>query len=97
MPVGNQKYALVTEAGWEASLSTRWPDAPLVGGYRLLVFSGKDLSNLEAEYSEAEFKYLSLEDTIAAVNLGEIGPFICSLEQARDVVNHFTPEVTEEV
>ncbi|GAA61825.1 hypothetical protein P20652_3714 [Pseudoalteromonas sp. BSi20652] len=91
MPVNNQKYALVTNEGWESSLNERWSNAPLVGGYRLLVFSGSDLPKLEAEYSDTEFKYLTVEDTIEAMNAGEIGPFICNINQAREIVAHFNP------
>ena len=92
MPITNQKYAFVTEQGWESSLSERWPDAPLVGDYRLLVFAGTDLPKLEAEYADAEFKYLTASETIEQMTSGTIGPFICNIEQAREVAKHFTPE-----
>ncbi len=91
MPINNQKYAFVTKEGWELSLSERWPDALTFGDYKLLVFAGSDLTSIEPEYSEADFKYLSARETIEKMNLGVIGPFICNLEQAREVAAHFTP------
>ena len=91
MPITNQKYAFVTAQGWESSLSERWPDAPLIGDYRLLVFAGADLPKLEVEYADAEFKYLSASETIEQVTSGAIGPFICNIEQAREVVTYFSP------
>lgn len=92
MPVTNQKYAFVTAQGWGESLSKRWPDAPLVGDYRLLVFAGADLKPLESEYSDAEFKYLDAHQTIEQLELGNVGPFICDINQAKQVIDHFTPE-----
>lgn len=91
MPIINQRYAFVTNEGWELSLSERWPDAPTYGEYKLLVFAGSDLASIETEYSEAEFKYLSVNETIEQMNIGAIGPFICNLEQAREIAAHFTP------
>lgn len=94
MPVTNQKYAFVTAQGWDKSLNERWPDAPLIGEYRLLVFAGADLKPLEAEYSNAEFKYLNVHKTIEQLERGNIGPFICDINQVKQVIDHFTP--TEE-
>lgn len=86
-----QLYAFVAEAGWERSLSARWPDAPLINNYRLLVFTNEDLPRLKVEYSAVEFKDLTAEQVISAMNASEVGPFICSIEQAKQVVNHFSP------
>ena len=96
MPVTNQKYAFVTSEGWGKSLSERWPDAPTFGEYKLLVFAGSDLPGIESEYSKADFKYLPATETIEQMNLGVIGPFICNLEQAREIVAHFTPVEDEQ-
>lgn len=92
MPVSNQKYALVTPEIWQDSLITRWPDAPLYGNHRLLVFTNEDLPKLEDEYSEVEFKYLSAADTIKAMESNEKPPFILNLNDAREVCKHFTPQ-----
>jgi|GEM_PF-2980673 len=91
MPITNQRYALVTKQSWELSLSGRWPDAPTYGNYKLLVFAGSDLAGIESEYHKADFKHLSASETIEQMNLGAIGPFICNLEQAREIAAHFTP------
>lgn len=91
----HQLYALVTAAGWERSLSTRWPDAPLTGNYRLLVFTNEDLPKLKAEYANAVFKELSAEETIKAMENEEVGPFTCDLETAKEIVNHFNQNEEE--
>lgn len=88
----NDLYAFVTDAGWYAKLATVRPNAPLYGDYRLLVFTESDLPSIEAEYAGAEFKYLSVTETIEQMTSGTTGPFICNLEQAREVAKHFTPE-----
>ena len=45
-----QLYAFVTPMGWAESLSERWPDAPLVNGYRVLVFTNADYPLLKEQY-----------------------------------------------
>ena len=85
-------YAFVTDAGWQAKLTSIRPHAPLYGDYRLLVFTESDLPSLESEYADAEFKYLSASETIEQITSGAIGPFICNIEQAREVAAYFTPE-----
>ena len=86
-----QIYAFVTAMGWAESLSERWPDAPLVGGYRVLVFTNADYPLLKEQYPTAEFKELTDEQTISAIDAGEIGPFVCSLEQTKQIMNHYSP------
>lgn len=90
-----QLYAFVTAAGWAESLSERWPDAPLVGGYRVLVFTNVDYPLLKEQYPSAEFKELTAEQTINAITTKELGPFVCSLEQTKQIMNHFSPPVEE--
>lgn len=88
-----QLYAFVTAAGWAESLSERWPHAPLVGGYRVLVFTNADYPALKQQYSDFEAKELTAEQTISAMNANELGPFVCSFEQTKQIMNHFsTPE-----
>ena len=93
-----QLYAFVTAMGWAESLSESWPDAPLVGGYRVLVFTNADYPALKQQYSEFEAKELTTEQTINAIDAGEIGPFVCSLEQTKQIMNHFAPpeQLTQE-
>lgn len=86
-----QLYAFVTAEGWAESLIERWPDAPLVGGYRVLVFTNTDYPLLKEQYPTAEFKELTAEQTINAMNESELGPFVCSLEQTKQIMNHFSP------
>ena len=93
-----QLYAFVTATGWAESLSERWPDAPLVNGYRVLVFPNADYPLLKEQYPTAEFKELTAEQTISAMNANELGPFVCSLEQLKQIMNHFAPpeQLTQE-
>tara|TARA_B100001059_G_C17761885_1_gene543343 strand:- start:32 stop:331 length:300 start_codon:yes stop_codon:yes gene_type:complete len=86
-----QLYAFVTAMGWAESLNERWHDAPLVGGYRVLVFTNADYPLLKEQYSEFEAKELTTEQTISAMNASELGPFVCSLEQTKQIMNHFAP------
>lgn len=86
-----QLYAFVTAMGWAESLSERWPDAPLVNGYRVLVFTNADYPLLKEQYPTAEFKELTAEQTINAMNANELGPFVCPLEQTKQIMNHFSP------
>ena len=85
-----QLYAFVTAMGWAESLSERWPHAPLIGGYRVLVFTNADYPLLKEQYPTAEFKELTTEQTISAMNANEVGPFVCSLEQTKQIMNHFS-------
>ena len=93
-----QLYAFVTSTGWAESLSERWPDAPLVGGYRVLVFTNADYQLLKEQYPTAEFKELTAEQTISAMNANGLGPFVCTLEQTKQIMNHFAPpeQLTQE-
>lgn len=93
-----QLYAFVTAAGWTESLSERWPDAPLVNGYRVLVFTNADYPALKQQYSEFEAKELTTEQTINAMNANELGPFVCTLEKTKQIMNHFAPpeQLTQE-
>lgn len=93
-----QLYAFVTAMGWDDSLSERWPHAPLVGDYRVLVFTNQDYPVLKQQYSDFEAKELTTEQTISAMNANELGPFVCSLEQLKQIMNHFAPpdELTQD-
>ena len=91
-----QLYAFVTESSWLGFLKERWPDAPLVNGYRVLVFTNEDYPLLKQQYSEFEAKELSPDQVIEDIGLGESGPFVCSLEQTKEIMNHFLPPVVLE-
>lgn len=87
----HQVYAFVTAEGWNNSLHERWPHAPLIGNYRLLVFTNEDLPRLKQEYEGAVFKELTQQQTIEAMNAGNIGPFICNLTTTKGISLHFNP------
>ncbi|MEH6553971.1 hypothetical protein [Pseudoalteromonas tetraodonis] len=91
-----QLYAFVTAMGWADSLSERWPDAPLVGGYRVLVFTNQDYPALKNQYSDFSAKELTADKTIEALKKNELGPFVCNLEDLKKVIQHFNPPLEEE-
>ena len=78
-------YAFVTETMWNESLQHKWAyDAPLYNGYRLLVFSSDNIPSIE-------LVELEVEQVIEAMTAGNDSAFICDINQAREVVAHFTP------
>lgn len=91
-----QLYAFVTNGAWGGFLSGSWPDAPLVNGYRVLVFTNKDYPLLKERFSDFEAKELAADETIAAINNNELGPFVHKLDEAKQIINHFTPDFNEE-
>lgn len=91
-----QLYAIVTNEYWQANLSNRWPDAPLIDSYRVLVFTNKDYPLLKDEFSELQPKELLSSDIISAMVAGEIGQFVCGIDDLKVVMNHFIqPELIE--
>ena len=78
-------YAFVTETMWNESLQHKWAyDAPSVNGYRLLVFSSDNIPSIE-------LVELEVERVIEAMTVGSDSAFMCEINQAREVVAHFTP------
>ena len=84
-------YAFVTDSGWQGRLISIRPDAPLYGDYRLCVFSEGDLPKFKEEFSDITFKYLTTGEMISQIEGGVIGPYVCYIEQAREVAKYFTP------
>lgn len=95
MPNLYQLYTFVTDGAWISFLSSSWPDAPLVNGYRVLVFTNKDYPKLKEQYADFEAKELTADETIAAIENSELGPFVHKLDEAKQIINHFTPEDLE--
>ena len=90
-----QLYALVTAKYWEIHLIDRWPDAPLVNSYRVLVFTNLDYPVLKQQYSNFEAKELTADKTIDALKKNEHGPFVCNLEDLKKVIQHLNPPQEE--
>ncbi|AGK87055.1 hypothetical protein RIO-1_41 [Pseudoalteromonas phage RIO-1] len=90
-----QLYAFVTDKSWVDFLHTSWPDAPLINGYRVLVFTNQDYPRLKEQYPDFEEKELTTDETIAAMESSELGPFVHSLAETKQILNYFTPEVNE--
>ena len=83
-----QLYAFVTEASWLSFLKEIWPDAPPINGYRVLVFTNIGYPVLKQQYSEFEAKEFTPDQVIEAIGTGESGPFVCSLKQTKQIMNH---------
>lgn len=43
-----------------------------------------------------EAKELTAGETIAAIGSSDLGPFVHKLDEAKQIINHFTPEFNEE-
>lgn len=90
----NEGYAFITEQGWTDHLSEKFPDAIVAGGlFRMIQYHIKDEQEL-IDLSDSlgfEAKRLSAQDTIAAMELGSLGPFICYGSDVHKVVDHFNP------
>lgn len=86
-----QLYASIPQADWVGDLKSRFPHAPLVNGYRVLVFANVDYPDLIAKYSEKEFLELQASEIIAAIDNGQDAWLVCDVENIRIVINHFNP------
>lgn len=91
-----QLYASIPQDDWAGDLKSRFPDAPLVNGYRVLVFTNLDYQKLAEQYSGKEFIELQADDIISAIESGQDACFVCDVENIRIVINHFNPPQIEE-
>ncbi|OXX29113.1 MULTISPECIES: hypothetical protein [Vibrio] len=90
-----QIYAYLTDASWQQFAQPLFPDAIDVAGYRLCVFTNRDTPFLKTFASEHGFiaQRLSVEQTIKAMEGEEAGPFVCDLESAKAIKQHFEPDI----
>lgn len=93
-----EKYAFITNENHALHVKSKWPDAISIGNnYRMVQFAGSDEPELIALAESLGFavKRLSLADTILVMDNLNLGPFICTHEQAVGVVNYFNPPVDD--
>lgn len=90
-----QLYIFITTEGWENTPSVKdtWDRAPTVGDYKMLVITQLDLPKIKEDFPGADFRELG-SDTLGALQAGELGPLVCTKEEASAIVKHFTPEET---
>lgn len=91
-----QLYATIQQADWAGDLKSRFPHAPSVNGYRVLVFTNLDYPKLAEQYSDKEFIELHAGDIISAIESGQDAWFVCDVENIRIVINHFNPPQSAE-
>lgn len=91
-----QLYASIPQADWAGDLKSRFPHAPLVNGYRVLVFTNRDYSKLAEQYSNKELLELQAGDIISAIESGQDAWFVCDVDNIRIVINHFNPPQSAE-
>lgn len=91
-----QLYASIPQADWAGDLKSRFPHAPLVNGYRVLVFTNRDHPKLAGKYSDKEFIELQAGDIISAIKSGQDAWLVCDVENIRIVINHFNPPQSAE-
>lgn len=83
---------------WLDFLKERWPDAPLVKDYRILVFTNEDHHTLKQRYEGFDEKWFLSDQEIEAVGLEDIEPYICSIRQTKEILDRFlTPSVLNNI
>lgn len=91
-----QLYASIPQADWAGDLKSRFPHAPLVNGYRVLVFTNRDYPRLAEQYSDKEFTELQAVDIISAIESEQDAWLVCDVENIRAVMSHFIkPELNK--
>lgn len=90
-----QLYASIPQVDWVGDLKSRFPHAPLVNGYRVLVFTNRDYPKLAEQYRDKEFIELQAGDIIPAIESGQDAWLVCDVEPLREVMQHFNPHSNE--
>ena len=93
-----QLYATIPQTDWAGDLKSRFPGAPLVNGYRVLVFTNFDYHKLAGQYGDKEFIELQSDDIISAIESGQDDWLVCDVENIRIVINYFNqPQSAETI
>lgn len=92
-------YAIIPQEQWVDELVERFPNAPLVQNYRVLVFADAEAAQLKADYAERGIVELSLSgEVIKDMESGLKQWTILQVEPLRGVMNYFNPpEVLEDM
>lgn len=92
-------YAIIPVEQWVDELVERFPHAPLVQNYRVLVFADKETEQLKADYAERGIVELSVSSKIIEYMQSGLSEWvILQVEPLREVMQHFNPpeELTQE-
>lgn len=85
-------YAIIPQEQWADELIERFPNAPPIQNYRVLVFADAEAERLKSDYSERGMVELSsLSEIIEHINSGLKPWVILQIEQLREVMQRFNP------
>lgn len=86
-------YAIIPQEQWVDGLSDRFPHAPLVQNYRVLVFANVETENLKSGYEERGIVELSLPGEVIEHMKSNLKPWvILQVEPLREVMQYFNPQ-----
>ena len=89
-------YSIIPQEQWVDELTQRFPHAPLVQNYRVLVFADKEIKQLKADYAERGIVELSSSSEIIEHMQRDLKPWvILQVEPLREVMHHFNPPSDE--
>lgn len=84
-------YAIIPQEQWVDELVERFPHAPLVQNYRVLVFADRKTEQLKADYAERGIVEVSSSEIIEHMQ-SDLKPWvILQVEPLREVMQHFNP------
>lgn len=85
-------YAIIPQQQWIDELLARFSHAPLVQGYRVLVFADAEASKLKDDYAERGIIELSSSSEIIEHMQKDLKSWvILQVEPLREVMQHFNP------
>ena len=89
-------YAIIPQEQWVDELVERFPHAPLVQNYRVLVFADAETAHLKVDYVERGIVEVSSSSEIIEHINGSLKPWvILEIEPLREVMQHFNPPIDE--
>ncbi len=89
-------YAITPQEQWAGEVAERFPHAPLVQKYRVLVFADAEAEQLKADYTERGIVELSSSSEIVEHMQSNLKAWvILNVEPLREVMQHFNPTEKE--
>lgn len=89
-------YAIIPQEQWDDELIERFPNAPLIQNYRVLVFADAEAEQLKSDYSDRGIVELSSYIEIIEHMEFDLKTWvILQVEPLREVMRHFNPPIDE--